>query len=496
MGARADDPVPAVAGLAREAGIALLDRAADVGLLTAYGDGYYAVHPAIPWHLHTLFTQHYGPDGSPPALHAARAWTTATSTSATTTTTSTSEGHTEVTGVLEAEEANLLHARRLALTHHWHDLIIGAMQGLHILYEHTGRAIEWRRLVDELVPELTDPDTGGPRPGREEQWAMLTSYRVRIAQDARDWPPPGNSRTPSSPGTASGPPPRSTSPPANSTTGSAPRSSASRRPWAISARSCGNKTIPAACSPTRKPWTCSSGSATGAPKPPPRSTSGTPTRTSPPCATSTRPSTGTSATSSCSTSTTPSAVHRARDSATSPTSASKTPGPPGHPRAAPPAPQRAAGAYQQALGLLPDNAVDELAVTHHALGNIYGAAGDIATALGHYQKAIHYRERQDDRYGAGWARHAAAITLAQAGRRHDALLYARAALRDYEAVGPGAAARAGEARQLITLLEQEPPDDHDPNPAAPPDLTCPHPGQRHWTPVADRARGFRLGRDV
>ena len=45
----------------------------------ATADGYYAVHPAIPWHLHTLFQQHYGPDGSPPALHAARAWTTATS---------------------------------------------------------------------------------------------------------------------------------------------------------------------------------------------------------------------------------------------------------------------------------------------------------------------------------------------------------------------------------------------------------------------------------
>ena len=121
----------------------------------------------------------------------------------------------------------------------------------------------------------------------------------------------------------------------------------------------------------------------------------------------------------------------------------------------------AVGAYHQKLGLLPDNAVGELAVTHHGLGNIYGDAGDIATALGHYQQAIHYRERQDDRYGAGWARHDAAITLARAGRRHDALLYARAALRDYEAVGPGAAARADQARQLITRLEQEPAHEQD-----------------------------------
>ena len=96
-----------------------------------------------------------------------------------------------------------------------------------------------------------------------------------------------------------------------------------------------------------------------------------------------------------------------------------------------------------------------------ALGNIYGEAGDTATALGHYQRAIQYCERQDDRYGAGWARHAAAVALADAGRQHDALLYARAALRDFEAVGPGAADRADRARQLITELEQEPSDDHD-----------------------------------
>ena len=97
---------------------------------------------------------------------------------------------------------------------------------------------------------------------------------------------------------------------------------------------------------------------------------------------------------------------------------------------------------------------------HHGLGNIYSEAGDTATALGHYQRAISYRERQDDRYGAGWARHDAASALADAGRQHDALLYARAALRDYQAVGPGAAARADSARQLITALEHEPPNEH------------------------------------
>ena len=252
MGA-GDDPVPAIAGLDREAGIALLDRAADVGLLTGYGDGYYAVHPAIPWHLHALFTQHYGPDGSPPALAAARAWTTATSQLGNYYHDQYYQGHTQVTGVLGAEEANLLQARRLALTHHWHHLVIGAMQGLHILYDHTGRAIEWRRLVEELVPEFTDPDTGGPRPGREQEWALLTSYRVSIAQDARNWPAAGELQNAAIAWHRERAAPALDIPPGELNDRQRTQIVASRRPWAISARSCGDKTIPAACSPTRKP---------------------------------------------------------------------------------------------------------------------------------------------------------------------------------------------------------------------------------------------------
>jgi hypothetical protein len=49
----------AVRGLTRESGIALLNRAAEVGLLTALGGGYYRIHPALPWFLRRLFEQHY-----------------------------------------------------------------------------------------------------------------------------------------------------------------------------------------------------------------------------------------------------------------------------------------------------------------------------------------------------------------------------------------------------------------------------------------------------
>jgi hypothetical protein len=46
-----------VAGISREVGIQLLDRAAEVGLLTAHGDGCYSIHPALPWFFRGLFEQ-------------------------------------------------------------------------------------------------------------------------------------------------------------------------------------------------------------------------------------------------------------------------------------------------------------------------------------------------------------------------------------------------------------------------------------------------------
>ena len=62
--ARVDDPVLAVRGLDPATGKALLDRAAEAGLLSAHFGGSYAVHPAVPWHLRDLFELHYGPPGS------------------------------------------------------------------------------------------------------------------------------------------------------------------------------------------------------------------------------------------------------------------------------------------------------------------------------------------------------------------------------------------------------------------------------------------------
>lgn len=113
--------------------------------------------------------------------------------------------------------------------------------------------------------------------------------------------------------------------------------------------------------------------------------------------------------------------------------------------------------YQQALDLFPASAVRDLAIVHNQLGNVNNAGGNLQDALDHYQKSIQYDLSQGNLHGAGESRFNAALALAHGGRSKDALLYARAALRDYEAVGTGAAADAAEARRIITALEQDPP---------------------------------------
>ena len=61
------------------------------------------------------------------------------------------------------------------------------IQGLRNLYDQTGRRAEWARLVEEIVPDFVDPGSDGPVSGREEDWSIVTGYRVRLARNERQW---------------------------------------------------------------------------------------------------------------------------------------------------------------------------------------------------------------------------------------------------------------------------------------------------------------------
>lgn len=194
--------LPELRGLTREAGIALLDRAAEIGLLTAHGRGYYSIHPALPWYFKALFDAHYATDdrrpktedgemsviGRPSSVgEALRAFVAAMGSLGNYYLHEYESGNHDVIGVLGAEEANLLHARQLARANGWWRRVTSTMQGLRVLYEHTGRRAEWAQLVNEIVPDFIDPATDGPRAGREDEWSLVTEYRVQLAMQARQW---------------------------------------------------------------------------------------------------------------------------------------------------------------------------------------------------------------------------------------------------------------------------------------------------------------------
>jgi tetratricopeptide (TPR) repeat protein len=175
--------LPELQGLTLEEGIVLLDRAAEVGLLTAFGGGYYGIHPALPWFFKELFERCY-PAGD---LAAVRAFVEAMGESGNYYHVQYEREKSNVFPVLQAEEANLLLAVWLARAHGWWDPLTSAMHGLRILYDRTGRKSEWKRLVEEIVPDFISPGDGGPLPGRERHWSLVMQYCVVLAEKERRW---------------------------------------------------------------------------------------------------------------------------------------------------------------------------------------------------------------------------------------------------------------------------------------------------------------------
>jgi tetratricopeptide (TPR) repeat protein len=177
------DALRMMAEITREPGIALLDRAAEIGLLTALGGGHYTIHPALPWFFRRLFEQYYSEN----RVDATRAFVEAMGEFGNYYHNQYEAGNRDVIDALAAEEPNLLHARFSARSNGWWDGLIGTMQGLRKLYDHTGRRTEWARLVEEIVPDFVDPSTEGPLSGKEDNWSLVTGYRVRLAREARHW---------------------------------------------------------------------------------------------------------------------------------------------------------------------------------------------------------------------------------------------------------------------------------------------------------------------
>lgn len=183
MGQADEHALPELNGKSKEHLTGLLERAKDTGLLTYLMATWFTIHPALPWFLRQLFARHYdGQAGRSTAQSALRAWVEAVGVLGNYYLRQFNEGNRGVIDLLELEEANLLHARRLASRNQWWRPVVSCMQGLRMLYQYRGRAAEWARLVEEIASHYCTADDE-PIAGLEGEYTVLMGYRVALAQD-------------------------------------------------------------------------------------------------------------------------------------------------------------------------------------------------------------------------------------------------------------------------------------------------------------------------
>jgi tetratricopeptide (TPR) repeat protein len=443
----------AVRGLTRERGTALLDRAAEVGLLNAHGGGYYGIHP--PWYFRAVFARDFQ-ENSGDANRARRAFVEAMGILGDSYLDSYQRGRREILSALMAEEDNLLAAWRLARAHGWWEAVTSAMQGLRILYDATGRRAAWRRLVDDVVPDFVDSASDGPLAGQENHWSLVTGYRVRLAMENRNWAEAERlqrlavdwDRQRAQPALAVAPDQRDAthhhairSPGVSlQELGSvqreqgSPTCAATFREALDLANAIGDTVGQAiyafnlghvyrdiadlrnldeaeywyrrSLDLTRQHDGLSRGRNVG--------------------------QLGSVA------------YDRFEDA--------RTAGRPTEELARHIA--EAARLYERALAMMPASAVIDRGTIHNELGNIYDDAGDIDRALHNYQQCIQYAEKAGDILRAGERRFNVAITLFQAGRPTDARTYAEAALANFRTFGDRAADRIQQAERLIAHMDK------------------------------------------
>jgi tetratricopeptide (TPR) repeat protein len=366
-------------------------------------------------------------------------------------------GNSGIISTAAAEEDNLLAAWRLARAQSWSRAVLSAMQGLRDLYNDTGRGAAWRRLVEAVVPEFVDPETDGARPGIDpEDWAMVTSYRVRLARSDRRGAEAERlqrlrvdvDQNRAQPLLAAAP----------ETLGVEERNAV--RNLAVNLHELGElqrEAGEAACADSYRE-SLRAAEAIG--------------------------DTDAQATCAMNLGLAYKDIPNLRDlgEAESWLRRSLDLRPPGdkHRRAkslnnlgnvawerfnearAARRPDDelarhltdAVDAYEQALDLTPEHAVTDRGITHNSLGVIFAEIGDIDRALDHYRQCIRYRETAGDTFHAGRTRFNVAIALLKANRLVDARSYAMAALANFESFGDRAADHIQQTQRLIEAIDQ------------------------------------------
>ncbi len=174
-------PAPEVHPVTRPAAIAMLEQAAEVGLLTTTIPGkHYTIHPAVPWYFKKLFESYYTDRDA-----VDRRFVDTMASVGRYMVNTYSRGDRGVLYDLSVNEQNLLHALHLARGHHWWSAVISLLRTIKALYSESGRDVEYGRVLTGAAQDFVDPATDDALPSMEPWWFDITMLRASEVRSSK-----------------------------------------------------------------------------------------------------------------------------------------------------------------------------------------------------------------------------------------------------------------------------------------------------------------------
>lgn len=156
----------------------LLFKASDIGLLQTIAEGFYWIHPALPWFFREIIREYFPNQEENTRLmysfvRAVGDWSVHYHNEY-------FNGNRPVIAVLSIEEDNLLHALKISKDNLWLNEIHQISRGLFTLYHHLGDKRLELNLFKELYPFFSLPQSFEPIPGLEEAWNCISHHHLEI----------------------------------------------------------------------------------------------------------------------------------------------------------------------------------------------------------------------------------------------------------------------------------------------------------------------------
>jgi tetratricopeptide (TPR) repeat protein len=182
MSQRIEGSLELVQGMGREDWVHTMDAATEVGLLRRVGQGYYTIHPALPWFFHDLMREAFTDyidwlEIGFSAVYGYYAFELS----------ELFETNPEFSmNLLIAEEVNLFFALKKSISHELWMNIPGVLYGINQLLTIQGRWMEWKRVIFDIKSTIVDSHEE-PLLGREGLYISLLGHLSEIARYTRDF---------------------------------------------------------------------------------------------------------------------------------------------------------------------------------------------------------------------------------------------------------------------------------------------------------------------